>query len=333
MARLVKRSHGAGAAALSALWIMVANSWMQVPTGVHIEAGKVIVDSYAAAIFNPAALVSFGHMWVACVESTMFMIAGLCALALLRRDGADATKAFFIQGFKYALVVALCVAPIQLMLGDESGRVVANYQPEKLAATELHWDTNLPGTGAAWSVVAWPNTQGTGNAYALEIPNLLSTLITHSAQGTVAGLNSFPADDRPTTAEAVATYYSFRVMVAIGFILVALVLWGAWYWLRGYLTLAAIGARRIFLRAWVWAIPLGFIATEAGWMTREIGRQPWVVYHLLRTSDSLSSNLSAPFVGFTIAAITALYLTLGVLFVYFVRKIIIAGPDLTAPLP
>ncbi len=338
-------------ASISAFWIMVANSWMQSPQGVHLEKGIIAVDNYRAAILNSESLTSFAHMWVACVESTLFLIAGISAWVLLRvarlragsaipvveTDTLRARHTFFLDAFKYCLVLMIIITPLQLVVGDLSGVLVARLQPEKLAAMELHWDTNAPGTGAPWSAVAVPratSADGTGgNALALEVPNGLSIITTHSADGTVAGLNSFAVDDRPNTAQAVLTFYAFRLMMLIGVVLVALMLLGLWYWYRGKLALDAVLVRPNFLRLWVWAIPLGFIATEAGWMVREIGRQPWILYHLMRTSEGVSSNLSAPVTGVVIVAITLVYLALVSLFIYFTARIVRDGPDLSSRLP
>ncbi len=261
-------------ATLSAFWIMVANSWMQIPVGVAVENGKIIVTDYMTAIFNPGSMVSFLHMEVACIETTLFFIAGLCAWALLRKNATEEYKAFFLEAFKFALAIAIVAAPLQIGLGDLSGLTVEKYQPAKLAALEMHWDTNPPGTGAAWSIIAWPNKDGNGDSLDVAIPNALSLITTHTMTGTVQGLNTFAPDDRPNRIEDILTFYSFRLMVAIGMILFFLMLLGSWYWYKGKLTLETVARHRFFWRLWIWAMPLGFIATEAGWMVREIGRQP-----------------------------------------------------------
>ena len=279
-------------------------------------------------------------MWVACVESTLFLIAGLSAWAILRNirartpdtDEKRARTSFFLNAFKYCLVIAIAITPIQVLLGDLSGDVVAENQPEKLAALELNWNTNALGMGAPWEVVAWPASGGGSNAVSLQIPDALSLITTHSSVGTVAGLNSFAPDDRPTTAQAVVTFYAFRLMMLIGFALVALMLAGVWYWYRGKLTVISVAAHTRFLALWILAIPLGFIATESGWMVREIGRQPWIMYHLMRTADGVSSNLESPIIAVVIVAITLVYLTLLAFFIHFTRRIVREGPDLVTPI-
>ncbi|MGE5541319.1 MAG: cytochrome ubiquinol oxidase subunit I [Bacillota bacterium] len=330
-------------ATLSAFWIMAANSWMQVPIGVTVEGGKLVVTDYVVALFNPDTVVSFMHMWVACIESTLFMMMGICALVMLRKATLEPAREFFLRTFKYCLVIAIIATPLQIALGDMSGTTVAEYQPAKLAATELHWNTNAPGQGADWVLVAWPNAENNGNAFELKIPNVLSVLTTHSLTGQVQGLNDFPEHDRPTLIDDVLVFYSFRIMVAIGFILFLLMLLGVWYWRRGYLAcgpalpgtklVAGQGGDRLFWWLFVLATPLGFIATEAGWMVREIGRQPWVVYHLLRTEHGLSPNLSVHSVAATTAIFTLIYIAFSILFVWFTWKIVKKGPDLTLPTP
>lgn len=328
-------------ASLSAFWIMVANSWMQAPRGIAVEGGRIIVTDYSAAIFNPASMVSVAHMLLACFETALFFVGGICALALLRESRKAPGEAdprlsgFYLLAFQFALGLAVIVTPLQIGIGDLSGSIVARYQPEKLAAAELHWDTNAPGEGAPWAVLAWPAREGGKNAFALEIPGGLSLLATHSRSGTVRGLNDFPAEERPTPLESVIVFYSFRIMIVIGFILLLLMLWGLWLWRKGALAAGRIAAHRLFWRAWAFAIPLGFVATEAGWMVREIGRQPWIVYHVLRTSEGLSSGLSSAVVATTTALITAMYLAFGIFFVYFTWRIVKKGPDFlsAAPLP
>lgn len=318
------------AASLSAFWIIAANSWMQLPEGVHMEAGKVIVDNYYAAIFNHDTIVSYLHMWFACVEATIFLLGGVAAWGILRHRENANFRAFFTSTLKYLTVVALVVTTLQFYIGDVSGQTVARFQPEKLAAYELHWNTNLPGEGAALHLLAWPNSTGDGNAFEVSIPNLLSILSTRTMTGTVPGLNTFAASDRPTIAESVTVFYSFRVMFAIGILLFLLMAVSLYYLYRGKLVPDQILSHTNFLYAWVWSIPLGFIAAEAGWMVREIGRQPWMIYHMLRVSESASVGLNALVVGVVLCAVVILYLALLSIFVFFVRKITLKGPDLTS---
>ncbi len=312
-------------ASLSAVWIMVANAWMQTPAGVVEENGKFLVESYAAAIFNPAMPTSVAHMWIACLETSLMVIGGISAWYLLR--GRD--SAFFLKSFRLVVIVSALVMPLQLLIGDFAGRVIAEHQPAKLAAIEAHWDTNPPGQGAPWAVLAWPDVQAQTNRWSLQIPDALSLLITHSSTGRVVGLKDFPADQRPPVT---LTFYSFRVMVVIGMTLIGLAVWSLWSYWRGAFQVGRIGAHRWLLRAWLAALPLGYVAVEMGWITREVGRQPWVVYGLMRTAEGASA-LPAAAVATTLAGYILIYSVLAIVFLVFARRLILKGPNLEEPLP
>jgi cytochrome d ubiquinol oxidase subunit I len=317
-------------ASLSAFWILAANSWMQIPTGVHMEAGHIVVDDYFLALFNPDTLVTYLHKWLACIEASMFLIGGIAAWGYLKHAADSAKKQFFATSLHYVIIIAAIVAPLEVIIGDVSGLTVARYQPEKLAALELHYDTNAPGTGAALNLFAWPNQAHTGNAFAISVPNWLSLMVTHTSTGAVRGLNDFAADEKPNRWESIATFYSFRLMFALGTFLLALAWVGAWYVRKGRITGERLAEHPLFLRLWIVSIPLGLLAAEAGWMVREIGRQPWMIYHLLRVSDSLSLNLNTIVVNVVLKTIILLYLTLLGLLFHFTRKTVLKGPDLTS---
>ncbi|MDB4992419.1 MAG: cytochrome bd ubiquinol oxidase, subunit [Parcubacteria group bacterium] len=317
-------------ATLSAFWIMVANSWMQIPTGITVEGTKIIVTDYMVAIFNPGSLISFAHMEVASIETTLFFIMGISAAAILFAKD-EVRKKFFLQSFRIALAIAVIVTPLQLFLGDVSGQEVAKYQPEKLAALEMHWDTNPAGTGAGYSLLAWPSMEGGHNTFDVQIPNGLSLITTHSMTGQVKGLNEYRPEDRPTPINSILTFYSFRLMVLCGITMFLLMLAGMLYWKKGWLSSESVQNHRAFWWLWVIAIPTGFVATEAGWMVREIGRQPWVVYHLLRTSQGISPNLSVAPVFTTTILFGLFYFVAIAGFIYFTHRIVRKGPDLTSP--
>lgn len=312
-------------ASLSAFWIMVANAWMQTPAGVDFAAAGATVTNYRAAIFNPAWFYSFTHMWVACIETTLFFVAGVCAWYLRR----GRLNEFFLPGFKVALTALVVVAPLQMYLGDLSGRGVYANQPAKGAAMEAHWQTNAPGTGASWAIVAWPDRQAGRNVWELRVPYALSLLATRSPTGTVTGLTEFAPEDRPPV---MLPFYAFRAMVLLGTAMLALVLWTLWAWWRGRLRAEAVAGNGRLWRAWVWAIPAGFLATDLGWIVREVGRQPWVIQDVLRTADGVS-HLGAASVVWSALAYTLIYVFLLVLFIVFARRILRRGPDLTSPLP
>lgn len=315
----------ASGASLSAFWIMVANAWMQTPAGVHFEAGTITVDSYAAAIFNPAMPTSVLHMWLACMQTSLFVIGGISAWYLLQQRHS----AFFLKSFKLAVIAAIFVTPLQVLIGDRSGAVVAQHQPAKFAAIEGHWQTNPPGTGAAWVLLAWPDAQHQRNHWAVEIPHGLSLIATHSRTGRVQGLRDFPAADQPPV---LLPFYAFRVMVAAGVAMLALMLWSVWRWQRGAFSLSNIGGERLLLRAWIAAIPLAYLAVEMGWITREVGRQPWIIYGMMRTSAAASA-LPAGAVATTLIAYAVVYTLLFCVFIIFAARLIRRGPDLDIPLP
>lgn len=307
---------------ISAFWIMVANSWMQTPAGIRIENGKAIVTDYAAAIFNPDVAWGVSHMWVAAIETGMFVVAGLSAWNMLRGRHPD----FFARSFKIALAVLLVAAPLQLWLGDASGRSVFATQPAKGAAIEGHWKTNAPGSGAPWSLLAWPNQDAQRNDWSLEVPDALSVIATHSLHGQVQGLTAFAREDQPPMIPLL--YYAFRVMAGIGFLFVLLAGWTAFALKRARGRLEGLLARRRLLLAWVLAIPLPYVAVEAGWIVREVGRQPWIVYGLLRTRDAVSA-VPASSVALSMAMFCAFYLALLVTFFVLARRWLRNGPDLT----
>ncbi|WP_250441439.1 cytochrome ubiquinol oxidase subunit I [Caballeronia sp. AZ1_KS37] len=306
---------------ISAFWIMVANSWMQTPAGYSIVDGKIVVTDFLAAIFNPDMVWGVGHMWVAAIETGMFVIAGISAWNLYRRRHPE----FFVRSFRLALLVLVFVAPLQIWLGDSSGVSVFETQPAKGAAIEGHWKTNAPGTGASWSLLAWPDREAQRNDWSIEVPGMLSVLGTHSLHGQVKGLTDFARDDQPPALPLL--YYAFRVMAGIGFAFMLLAFWTAYALRKTRGKLDALLARRKLLLAWVLCIPLPYVAVEAGWIVREVGRQPWVVYGLQRTRDAVSS-VPASSVSLSIAMFLAFYAVL--LFTFFVlaRRWLRAGPDL-----
>lgn len=308
-------------ASLSAFWIMVASAWMQTPAGVHLEGGRFVVDSYFAAIFNPAMFTSTAHMWLACLETSVFVVGGISAWYLLRQRQVD----FFLTSFRIAVLAAAIITPLQILLGHASGVVMAAHQPAKLAASEAHWRSNAPGEGAAWVLLAWPDPHAQRNHWSVEIPGLLSVLSTHSATGRVAGLEDFPRAEQPPVA---LPFFALRGMVAIGFWLCLLAFWTLWKWRRG----ARLAGERRLLRLWLASLPLGYIAVELGWLVREVGRQPWVVYGLLRTEE-VASTLPVASVAASLIGYSVIYCVLLTVFLVFARRLVLRGPDLSAPLP
>ncbi len=304
---------------LSAFWIMVANSWMHTPTGGYFKEGKFVITSSFHAVFNPDMPWGVSHMWVAAVEISLFVLGGISAWYILK--GREVS--FFSRTFKLAAVCAVLITPLQVYLGDGSGKSVYRHQPAKLAAIEAHWQTNPPGEGAPWKMLAWPDPQKQQNDWEITIPNALSIIATDSLTGQVKGLREFPVRDQPPV---LIPFYAFRVMLLAGFLLLFLMLWTMWAWYRGQLAPDRITARRHLLGAWIAAIPLSYVAMEAGWITREIGRQPWILYGLLRTDES-ASMIPAHTVGTSLAVFSFVYPLLFALFLFFGARILAKGPE------
>ncbi len=305
---------------LSAFWIMVANSWMQTPAGGRIVDGIFVVEDWFAATFNPDFWYAFSHMWVACFQVTAFAVGGISAWYLLK----GRHTAFFRTSFLTATGAALLLSPLQALIGDINGQKLGDLQPAKVAAIEAHWETNKPGEGAGWNMLAWPDAENERNHFEINIPYGLSLLITHSLTGEVKGLKEFPKEDRPPI---VIPFYSFRAMVGVGFAMVFLALYTAWLWWRKKLGPDQIGGRKFLLWAWMAMGPLGLLAVNMGWITREVGRQPWVVYGLIRTSDG-ASTLPAGAVAFTLVGYVVVYSVLMFLFLFFAGRILHKGPAL-----
>ena len=304
---------------ISAFWILAANSWMQTPAGYRLVEGKFLAMDFTEAILNPSALIRMGHMTMASLETTAFVVAGISAYFLLKGRQVF----LFRRSLGIALVMASVFAPLQIFLGDVSGREVFHYQKSKLAAMEAHWETNTSG-GAPFAVIALPDMKEERNLFELSIPNGLSLLVTHSLNGRVPGLKEVPREDRPNV---VILFWTFRFMVGIGFVLLGIMVWAAVLWRRG-----RVYERRPFLRTLVMAHPLGFIATELGWITTEVGRQPWLVYQLMRTSEGVSP-IPAGNVIWSLALFLIIFPAIGATYLYFILGTLRKGPDITSPIP
>jgi len=310
---------------LSAFWILAANSWMQTPTGITLENGVFIAEDWLSVIFNPDFLFAFPHMWVASIELSLFFVAGVSAWYLLKGRHVR----MFQRAAKYSVLALVLVAPLQVYLGDGLGLVVAKAQPAGLAAMEGHFHTNKPdgSPNTGWKLLAWPNDAEGRNDWAVTIPHLLSLLETHTLGDRVPGLDQFPPADRPPV---LIPFYSFRVMVAIGMFLVLVTFWGLSLALRGKLSVERITGNRLFLRILVFSAFLPYLAIWTGWWTREVARQPWVVYGMMRTSEGVSDlSLGAEIawlVGFILFELTVWWGTW-----HFFGKVIRKGPDLDSP--
>ncbi len=296
---------------ISAFWIMSANSWMQTPAGYHIEAGRYVVDNWWAVIFNPAFVPRFLHMLMASMVTCCFVVAGVSAWYLLENRGLAIAK----KCFSLVMGAALILTFAQVLLGDRVGLEVQQYQPLKTAAMEGLWHTTK---GAPLVLFGIPDSKTETNRYALAIPKGASFINTHHWNGELIGLTSVPADQRPLVSNV---FFSFRVMVGIGFLMLAMAVYALW--LRWH--------KQLFTKSWflhlcVWTTPLGFISTIAGWLTAEYGRQPWIVYGLMRTAQGASQ---VP-MNQVLTSLILFIIVYGIVFSFYLVylfKVIRKGPD------
>jgi cytochrome d ubiquinol oxidase subunit I len=304
---------------ISSFWILAANSWMQTPAGFTIMDGKFIVSDFHSVIFNPSMTIRVFHMTMAGLETSVFVVAGVSAYYLLKRRSVS----LFRRSLSLALAMAALFAPLQIILGDRSGLEIFKHQPAKLAALEAHWETNI-GKGAPFAVVALPDAREERNNFEISIPNGLSLLATHSLDGRVTGLKDVPRENRPNV---FLLFLSFRVMIAIGTLLLLVMVWAAFLWRRGILF-----EYRPFLRTLLIIHPFGFLAVESGWITTEAGRQPWLVYNLMRTADGISP-IPPGNVLWSLTLFLAIFVSIGSIYSYYVMKMIRQGPDVSSPIP
>lgn len=300
----------------SAVWIVVANSWQQTPAGFHIVGdglqARAEITDFWAMVFNPSSMERLMHVWIGAFLAGAFMVMSVSAWYILKNKYLDMAK----PAFKIALVVATFFSLAQLFTGHKSADGVAKNQPAKLAALEGHYDTLAV---ADMYLVGWVNNRSQTTT-GIRIPAGLSFLLHQDFSTPVKGLNAFRPEDRPSQVNAVFQFY--HLMVGIGVTLIALTLYASWQWKRGMLF-----EKRWLMVVFVWAVLLPQIANQAGWFAAEMGRQPWVVYGLLRTSDALSKAVKAEQVLLSLILFTLVYATLFVLFLYLLNKKIKHGPD------
>ncbi len=277
---------------ISAFWILAANSWMQTPQGhTLLPDGRFAPGNWWQVIFNPSFPYRLVHMVIASYLSVAFLVGAVGAYHLQRDTQNQAARVMFSM----AMWMAVIVAPLQLLTGDQHGLNTLQYQPAKVAALEGDWDTR-PGTPLI--LFGMPDMDEERTKWAVEIPHLGSLILTHTWDGSIKGLKEFPPQDRPPSP---VVFWAFRVMVGLGLLMAAVGLWGAWLRVRG----------RLYASPWLRRIvqvmaPSGFIALLAGWTVTEVGRQPFTVYGLLRTADSVSP-VGLPGVGASLAAFIVAY--------------------------
>jgi cytochrome d ubiquinol oxidase subunit I len=297
---------------ISAFWILSANSWMQTPQGFRVGTdGLLYPTGWLQVIFNPSFPYRFVHMITAAYLTTAFTVAGIGAFYLWRQRHVQHARVMFGM----AMIMAVFVAPMQLVLGDLHGLNTLKHQPAKVAAMEGLWDTQR---GAPLVLFGWPDQQEEMTKYAIEIPKMSSLILTHDLDGEVKGLKEWPADERPPSA---LVFWTFRIMVGIGMLMIA----------TGVIAIVLYFKKRLFDTRWFqyWCMaltPAGFIAVLAGWFVTEVGRQPWIVQGLMRTQDA-----TAPVIGTSIAISLAAFIIVYVFVFgagsYYILSLIGKGPQ------
>jgi cytochrome d ubiquinol oxidase subunit I len=297
---------------ISAFWILSANSWMQTPQGIRVGAdGLLYPTSWLQVIFNPSFPYRFVHMVTAAYLTTAFAVAGTGAFYLWR--GRHLPQARVMFGM--AMIMAVFVAPMQLLFGDLHGLNTFKYQPAKVAAMEGLWETKR---GAPLLLFGWPDQEAETTKFAVEIPKLSSLILTHSLDGEVKGLKAWPDNERPPAA---LVFWTFRIMVGLGVLMIA----------TGVIAIVLHFKKRLFDTRWFqyWCMaltPAGFIAVIAGWFVTEVGRQPWIVQGIMRTDAATS-----PVLGTSVAiSLTAFIIVYGFVFgagTYYILKLVRKGPE------
>lgn len=301
----------------SAVWIVVANSWQQTPSGYHIVGegmnARAEITDFWEMVFNPSSVDRLIHVWIGAFLAGAFLVMSVNAWYIIKGRHLEIAK----PSFKIALLVATIFSISQLFTGHKSAEGVAKNQPAKLAAMEGHFDSSAK---ADMYLLGWVNKKDQTTS-GIKIPGGLSFLLHQNFEKPIPGLNAFKPEDRPSQVNAIFQFY--HLMVAIGLALILLTVYAAWQLKRGVLF-----NKKWLLYIFIWAVLLPQIANQVGWFAAEIGRQPWVVYGLLRTSDALSTTVKAEQVLTSLILFTLVYATLFVLFLYLLNKKIKHGPVL-----
>jgi cytochrome d ubiquinol oxidase subunit I len=300
---------------LSAFWILAANSWMHTPVGHVMRDGVAVPADWLAVIFNPSFIYRLTHMLNASFLTAGFVVLAVGARHLLANRHVEEAQTMVRMGVGLAVILA----PLQLFLGDQHGLNTLAHQPIKVAAMEAHWDGSKPGD---FHIFAWPDDKAERNWFEISIPRGASLVLTHDPNGLFPGLTSVPPSERPPVAPV---FFAFRIMLAIGFFMIAAALYGAWLMWRG-----GLFTTRWYLKIAAHTWWTGFVAVIAGWVVTETGRQPWLVQGILRTADAVSP-VPAASVATTLALFVVVY---GVVFsfgIYYINRLIAKGPQDHAP--
>jgi cytochrome bd ubiquinol oxidase subunit I len=295
--------------ALSAFWILAANSWMQTPAGYTLSGGIAYPADWFAIIFNPSFPYRLAHMLNASLLTGGFVVLAVGARYLLAGRNIEEARTML----RMAISLTAVLAPLQLWIGDQHGLNTLAHQPTKVAAMEAHWDGSKPGD---FEIFAWPDERTESNRFAISIPHGSSLVLTHAWNGLFPGLKDVPAQDRPPVKNV---FFGFRIMLAVGFYMIGAALFGALLLWRGNLFETRWYLKIVAQTWWV-----GFVAVIAGWVVTESGRQPWIVQGVLRTADAIS-----PVSGASIATTFILFVVVyGVVFsfgIYFINRLIARG--------
>jgi cytochrome d ubiquinol oxidase subunit I len=303
----------------SSFWILANNSWMQVPVGHEIVDGRIVPANWREIVFGPVMMVRWPHMLLAALLTTSMCVSATGAWYLLRRVHLSEGRVMLNWGLGLAAVLI----PVQLFSGHLTGLYVLEHQPAKFAAIEARWQTQQP---ASEVLLAWPDTAEQRNRFALEIPKLGSFIAAGNWTAKVTGLDAFPVEDRPPV---LIPFFGFRIMVGMGLIMLGVSWLGNLLRFTGHLERA-----RWFLWGTFLSFPTGFIAVVSGWYTAEVGRQPWMVYGILRTEDAVTPSLTTGDVLFSLAAYVLVYaimMTFGIYYIYQLLRQGPAGPQASIP--
>ncbi|VWB47563.1 cytochrome ubiquinol oxidase subunit I [Burkholderia metallica] len=298
---------------ISTFWILASNSWMQTPQGFEIVDGRVVPTDWFAIIFNPSFPYRLFHMAIAAFIVAALVVAATGAWHLLKGRRDKGVK----KMFSMALWLLLVLAPLQAVIGDQHGINTLKHQPAKIAAIEGLWETEKGGTPL--NLFGIPDMQAETTRYAVKVPHLGSLILTHSWDGEIRGLKEFPPEDRPNST---VVFWSFRIMVGLGFAMIGLAAL-AWFLRRR----GRLYESKAFQRFALVMGPTGFVSLLAGWVTTEAGRQPWVVYGVMRTAQAVSP-LSVQQVSLSMMTFVIVYFLVFGTGVYYMLKLMKAGPTL-----
>ncbi|TYB34720.1 MAG: cytochrome ubiquinol oxidase subunit I [Flexistipes sinusarabici] len=298
---------------LSALWILIANAWMQHPVGYIIRNNRAELNDFAEVIFSPYAWLKFFHTVMGGYIVGAFFVMGVAAYHIMKKNQLD----FFKRSFKIAAVFGLIMSLGIAVIGDFHAKEVAKTQPSKMAAMESLWQTQ---ENAPIYMFAWPDAENEQNAFEfLAIPGLLSYMAHGNFNAEVTGLNDIPKNERPPIWP---TFLSFRLMVCLGVIFIILSLLAFVYSKKD-----SLENKRWFLKLMLYAIPLPFIAAQLGWIVAEVGRQPWIVYGVMKTSDAVSKSVTSGHVWMSLIGFFIFYGILAVVDLSLLAKFSRKGPE------